>query len=317
MEALDIHNELMRSPHSFFKNALTFFNENQFDKALQSIDAAIIFSNNSPFYIYQKIRFLYHLNATSLDLIHIDPIPSCSSFIVSQLEYLYKHGSLYILCRCIDYLQKLESYNLDGLKQLLQHHHIPYCLAQCYNTLVTQKDKPFLKLAQKAMVQDDYLLCLNYCELYLKLHPTSSQVCYLQAYSHHMLGHLLTAKNYYLNYLDLQPQSAKAYTNIALISMELGNYDLAISYFQKAIALDSDNVDYLLYLGECYYNSKKLDAAIATYKQAIKCAPNHLQSYFNLSHTYKKMSKLRHSKRYIKLIQKQLKTRKCRRSCIS
>lgn len=299
----------MRSPHSFFKNALTFFKQNQFDEALQSIDAAIIFSNNSPFYIYQKIRFLYHLNTLSLDIVHMHSMPSCSQFIVSQLEYLYKHSSLYILCRSIDYLQKLESYSLDVLNQLLQRHHIPYYLAQCYSALLVQKDKPFLRLAQKALVQDDYLLCLNYCELYLKLHPTTSKICYLQAYSHHMLGHLLTAKNYYINYLDLEPRNAEAYNHIALISMELGDYDLAISYFQKAITLDSDNIDYLLYLGECYYISKKLDAAITTYEQVTKRAPNNLQSYFNLSHTYKRMSKSRRSKHYMKLIQKQLKTR--------
>lgn len=299
METLDTSTLLHHSPQLYFKRALALLEEDNLPDALQCMDAAIVFSHHSPFYIYQKIRLLYQLGA----------MKNCSQLIVSQLEYLYKHGSLYILCRLIDYFQKINHYNTDDLSKLLHHYHIPYCLANSYSTLLTQKNKPFLSLAQKAMFQDDYNLCLCYCELYLKLHPTTSEICLLQATAHHMLGHLLTAKNYYLEYLKLCPNHPKAFENMGLIAMELGEYDLAIDYLQKAVSAQPQNISYLLYLGECYSLAKKLDAAIATYEQVTRQEPNNLQSYFNLAHTYKRLSKNRLSRRYTKFIKKQLKNK--------
>jgi len=300
MELLYMTTPDIRSPHYFFKKSLNYFKEGQLYYTLQSIDAAIIFSNSSPFYIYQKIRFLYNL----------DTPENCSNFIVSQLEYLYKHSSLYILCRSIDYLVHLNSYDLNSLASLLACHQIPSCLADYYHAILVQKDKCFFKQAQKALIQDDYTLCLSYCDLYLKLHPVTPKISKLQAYSHHILGHLHTAKKYYLQSLELDPNNAESYNNIGLISMELGDYDTAICYFQKASTLNPDNLNYQLHLGECYYIARRLADAIHTYENIAQKFPTNLQNYFNLSHTYKKMCKNRLSKRYAKIIQKQLKTPK-------
>lgn len=296
MEAIATHGSLQLSPQAYFKNALLLFNNQQLSPALQAIDAAIVFSNNSPFYIYQKIRILYDLGAYK----------SCSQLIVSQLEYLYKQGSLYILCRVLDYFQKMNHYELDDFKNLLNHHHIPYCLADSYNTLLTQKDKPFLLLAKKAMAQDDYTLCLCYCNLYCKIHPITPDIMYMKAYSYHMLYNLIPARNNYMEYLMTQPDNPSAYINVSLISMELGDYTIAINYLQQAFAMDSSNTQYLFYLGECYYAAKKFKEAIATYEIIAKLEPGNLQNCFNLSHAYKKINKRRLSKRYLKRIKKQL-----------
>lgn len=300
MEAIKIHSSFQLSPQAYFKDALLLFNEQQLQPALQSIDAAIVFSNHSPFYIYQKIRILYDLGAYK----------SCTQLIVSQLEYLYKQGSLYILCRVLNYLQKMNHYNLDDLKNLLIHHHVPYCLADSYNTLLTQKDKPFLPLAKKAMVQDDYSLCLCYCNLYCKVKPITPDIMYMKAYSYHMLCDLIPARNNYLEYLKAQPNNTSAYINVSLISMELGEYAVAIDYLKQASDMDPSNTQYLFYLGECYYAAKKFEQAIATYEAIANLEPNNLQNCFNLSHAYEKINRRRLSKRYLKCAKKQLKLNK-------
>lgn len=299
MKTLDTHNLLQRSPHQYFKDALELFQCNQLPAALQSLDAAIVFSQNSPFYIYQKIRLLYQIGA----------LQSCNELIVSQLEHLYKHGSLYILCRSLDYLQKVTPYPLNELRTLLDEHRVPYCLADSYSIWLYQKDKPFFSLAEKALVQGHYTLCLSYCELYLKLYQSNAHICYMQGFCHHILGHLIQAKCYYQEYVKFNPNEASSYVHVGLIAMELGDYPLAITYLEHASNLEPNELNYQLYLGECYYAAKKYNLAATTYTSIITKEPTNLQSYFNLSHTYKKMSKNRLSKRYTRSIQKQLKNR--------
>lgn len=297
MEALETYGSFQLSPQTYFKNALLLFENQQLSSALQAIDAAIVFSNNSPFYIYQKIRILYNLG----------DYRSCSQLIVSQLAYLYKHSSLYILCRILDYLQKMNHYTLGDLKKLLGYHHVPYCLADSYKTLLTQKDKPFLLLAKKAMVQDDYTLCLCYCQLYCKLHPVTPDIMYMKAYSYHILCDLIQARTNYIAYLKAQPNNTLAYIHVSFISMELGDYEVATDYLQKASDMEPSNKQYLFYLGECYYNAKKYEQAITTYEAIAKLEPDNLQNCFNLFHAYQKINKRRLSRHYLKRIQKHLK----------
>lgn len=296
MDALETCDLLQRSPHAYFKKALALFEAHQFPSALQAIDAAIVFSHNAPFYIYQKIRLLYQLGA----------LKNCSELILAQLEHLYRHASLYLLCRSIDYLQQINQYDSKYLAKILKHRHIPYCLADSYQTLLTQKNKPFMALAKKAMVQDDYPLCLCYCELYLKIHSKTPEILSIQAYAYHMLGDLVKAKNSASQELKISPKKAPVLAHLGAIFMEIGDYSSAIDAFKKAASLEPTNTEYLLYLGECYYVAKKTEAAISTYERIALEDPSNLQNYFNLSHTYKKLSKRRLSNRYSRLIKKHL-----------
>lgn len=299
MESLDTYSLLKQSPQEYFKDALELFHKKQLPAALQALDVAIVFSHNSPFYIYQKIRLLYQIGANQ----------SCNELIVSQLEHLYKHGSLYILCRSLDYLQKATPYPISELRTLLYEHGVPYCLADFYGIWLVHKEKPFFKLAKKAMYQDHHELCLAYCDLYLKLHETNAELCYMQGYCHHMLGNLMLSKNYYTEYIKFNPNEASGYIHLGFISTELGDYEIAREQFERAISIEPDNVDYQLYLGECYYMAKKYKEATAIYERMNTEDSSNLQSCFNLSHTYQKMSKNRLSKRYIKQITKHLKNR--------
>lgn len=50
----------------------------------------------------------------------------------------------------------------------------------------------------------------------------------------------------------------------------MGNYDEAVSIFQSAIALKSDDAEYYSGLGDSYYNLEKLDLALGAYKKATE-----------------------------------------------
>lgn len=301
----------IRSPQAFFSNALAAFHANEPIEALQFLDTAIVLSHNAPFYIYQKIRFLYECEENI-----IDGQPNCQTFILSQLEYLYNHASLYLLCRTIDYLNRVSHYDMDTFKEVLKTHHVPYCLADHYDVLLRKKQKPFLKWAQKAFLQDDYILCLDYCHLYLKLYPTTSEICYMQAFSYHMLGELMEAKPYYERYLSFNPKLAEAHRYLAYLYMDLRQFEKAIKSFQKAASLEISPLEDLLHVGECYYAAKKWEQAIATYKSILDKSPGYIQCYFNLTQAYRKALKPRHVKKTLKLAQKEIK-KKNRKSTVS
>lgn len=285
------------APHTYFKNALILFENGEVEAALQTMDAAIVFSNNSPFYIYQKVKLLYHLGA----------LKSCTQLIVSQLEYLYKYSSLYILCRVINYLQLINHYTKPQLEKLLHSHHVPYCLAQHYHEWLTLKHKPFFKLAQKAMFQDNYRLCLDYCQIYLKCYPPTIQLLEMQAYTYHILGDLASAEQIYQKCLHLDATSTTIYEQLVMIYMELGQYEAAIAQLKYLLNLEPTHKDYLSYLGECYTLSKQPKLALQTYKTINKYYPDDIQNYFNLSHIYRKTNKKWHAHRCLKHVKKHLK----------
>ncbi len=299
MEAHGAEQCLHLSPQNYLKNAIHLLGNEQLQDALQAIDAAIVFSNNSPFYIYQKIKFLFKLGAHT----------SCSQFIFSQLEYLYKHGSLYIVSRSIDYYQKINQLTTWQLIEVLKQSKIPYCMANIYTEILTTRERPYLKRAKKAMVQDHYRLCICYCDLYLKTHPLNKKILYMKAHAYHMLNELETAISFYKEYIKLSPMEPNVYVELASAYMELRKYSEALEHFQKASYMEPTNKEYLSYIGECYLHTKNYPQALATYQTVAKYHPNDIQNCFNLSHTYLKAHKKMLSNRYLKKVKKQLKQR--------
>ena len=297
MGATDISSNLKLSPLSYLKVALRLLSENKLQGALQSIDAAIVFSHNSPFYIYQKIRILYDLGAYK----------SCSNLIVSQLEYLYKHSSLYILYRSIDYYQKINNLSNNDLEELLKSLKVPYSLAEDYSDLLITKNINFLRRAKIAHVKDKHTTCISYLDLYTKNHLVTSEVLHMKADSYHLLGDLSTALIYYKDYLDLEPDNPNTYMYIGQVLMELNQNFEAIQYFKKSCDLDPTNKDCLSCLAECNLVLGKYDVAVSIYQTIEKYYSKDIQNYFNLFYTLKKLNKTLSIRRYHKKIKELIK----------
>ena len=299
VDTFGVMNFSKQSPKFYAQKAFFLMRNGQTNDAIQCMDTAIILSHNAPFYIFKKIILLYHSGNHTV----------CNDFILSQLSHLYKDGSLYILCRTLCYFQRINHYDINTLKAYLNAYQIPCPLADCYNMILRRKYKPLYKLADKAMVQDYYLLGIDYLQICLKCtyaRKHYSDIYYKLGYSYHMLGRLLDSKKYYEFYLASQPNSADALIHLGFISMELSDLGAAIHYFNKACVMVPNHPDYPLYLGECFYLAKRYSEAISTYEVFLQTHPDNLQVYFNLSQTYKKMSKYHLSKHYTKFIHKKL-----------
>ena len=299
METLSANELLNRTPLSTLHDARQQLNDGELPEALQTIDAAIIFSGSGPFYIYQKIRIMYDAGA----------LESCSEFIETQLEQLYKHASLYILCRTLDYYQKINHLPLTEFRDFLHTHTIPTCLADHYVTLLTQKHLPFLQLAKKALVQDDYHLASSYCTLILKIDPNNKEALYINGYAYHMLRDLDKANFYYDSYLQHNLCDPHAYVMLGSVYLEQGVPTLAMDYFEKAACLDPTNKEYLSYVAECHLAHTNYLKALGVYQRIAKYYPNDIQNLFNLAFAYKKARKKCRSKFCVVKAKRQLKLR--------
>lgn len=272
------------SPYTYFQKSLYFVRQNCQSEALQAIDTAILFSNSTPFYIYQKVKLLFNLGM----------LEACSQFILTQFRYFSRNASLYLLCRLIDYYQKINHLDNHELAELLTSCKVPFCLSTEYQHLLEDPHYNLMPLINKAMFQDKYTLCLSYCEVLLKTRHPRNEFYFLKGYFHHMLRDLVEARTYYKHYISLEPKDSMVYDHLGQVYMEEGLYLNALEAFHIAGMYQPNEKSYKMHLAECYYVCRQYDACAHVYEELSALFPDDLQIAFNLSCLYKK-----HNKKYL------------------
>ena len=81
---------------------------------------------------------------------------------------------------------------------------------------------------------------------------------------------------------------AEEYREKGLQAQQIGNYDMALSYFQKAIQTDPQYAPAFNDLGVLYESRNLLDLAEQSYLTAIEWDANYLPAYYNLAALYEK-----------------------------
>lgn len=94
------------------------------------------------------------------------------------------------------------------------------------------------------------------------------------------------AADAYREYLAVQPQDSAARARMVHLLVEAGQYDAAMAELDKSGPAQAPSVDTLKLKADIEIGQKKLDAAIATLKQAIRLAPNDAQMHGGLGRTY-------------------------------
>lgn len=284
------------SVHDYFKEALDLFNQGEFSLAFDCLDTAIILSHHCPFYIYQKTRKLFELGH----------LKACLNWILSNLEHLYHHSSLYLICRTLDFLQRCNHYTNLQLQTLLHEREIPYCLAKHYKTWLTCSQKDIFNLAKETFENENYSLCASYCELYLRYYSHNASIIYYAAYSYQMACNVHKAKEMYTLYDEQLHHSPESIISLALILMEAQDYISCIHYLKELLTIEPHNILYLSYLAECYYQAQCPAKALSVYKQLLKIDPHNRQVLFDLYHLYRRLEKKWLAKHYLKQAQKKL-----------
>lgn len=101
----------------------------------------------------------------------------------------------------------------------------------------------------------------------------STQAALQTALAHHRAGRLPQAEAIYQQILQVEPQHADALHMLGLVAAQLGNAQVAINLFQRAIASKSSDPAFHFNLGLALQNTGNLEQAAASYRNAIALKP--------------------------------------------
>jgi tetratricopeptide (TPR) repeat protein len=80
--------------------------------------------------------------------------------------------------------------------------------------------------------------------------------------------------------------AAQAYSAQGLVYLEKGQYDLAITEFDKALTIAPSSPELYNNRGIVYSKARQYDLAISDFTKAVELAPDAIQAYYNRGITY-------------------------------
>jgi len=112
------------------------------------------------------------------------------------------------------------------------------------------------------------------------------------ALQYYQAGQWGAAEQLYREVLADDPQNADAHHLLGLVALQSGKYQLAVEQILLATRLNSGVAAYHSNLGIAYHALKKLDDAIACFRQAIGISPNHAEAHNNLASALQEQGKV-------------------------
>jgi len=124
----------------------------------------------------------------------------------------------------------------------------------------------------------------------VQLDPTSEDAVSTLAYLYNELGEGARAVQI-LNGVPEPDRSAKLYSALGYTYEQQKDYKNAIAAYQKAVNLDTDNLDAMRGLAQNLMSDGQTDAALKQYQQIIQADPQDSQSYMRMAEIYRRDGK--------------------------
>lgn len=140
---------------------------------------------------------------------------------------------------------------------------------------------------QAAVWKDTESLFTNVTQLY----PNSQLAHGIVAGSFYEKGNLQAAINSYMASLNIRP-TARSFTNIGIVLVDAGQYDVAIEASQEALKLDPTASLAQLNIGVAYVRQSKFLEAAEAFRETIKMDPTAVSAYFNLGVSEEKLGNM-------------------------
>ena len=236
-----------------FHNSLEFLRLSNYQSAMESIDLAITSNSYKNFYMFQKIKILFVAQMFS----------QCSDYITENLKSLYNHSSLYIFSQILYYYHASSGCSISALEDLLLTNNIPSILAHEFPSFIDHPDTNLLEKIIYSKESDEYLTCIDYCDLLLNKDTSNLTAHLIKAKCHCLLGNHDLGISAYNDAVTLAPNVSSIYAELGTVFLSLNDYPKAITNFQKALDLDSSNIDLVTQLAESYADYLKVADACA------------------------------------------------------
>ncbi|MGH7739309.1 MAG: tetratricopeptide repeat protein, partial [bacterium] len=85
------------------------------------------------------------------------------------------------------------------------------------------------------------------------------------------------------------PQFADPINNLAMMYEKAGNFDDALALLQQAVAINGNNSDYELNLGDVYLDKDQPDQALDAFQKASNLSPSDANVYNEMALTYERL----------------------------
>ncbi|NSW45907.1 MAG: tetratricopeptide repeat protein [Bacteroidales bacterium] len=114
----------------------------------------------------------------------------------------------------------------------------------------------------------------------------------IEANRQKILGNFEVVRSLYEKCIELNPNSAVAYYELASYYIQQNNLEKAITYAQKAIALSPNNLWYQALMGVLYKQNRQFSKANKIYKKLIQKDPTRIDFWYELAYLYMYTGKL-------------------------
>jgi protein O-GlcNAc transferase len=112
------------------------------------------------------------------------------------------------------------------------------------------------------------------------------------ALEHHQGGQLQAAEQIYRQILQADPNQVDAIHLLGVLALQVGQYEMAVEYIGRAIALKGHSAAFHNNLGEAYRNWGKIPEAAACYRRALELNPDFAEAQNNLGVALNSQGKL-------------------------
>ena len=123
----------------------------------------------------------------------------------------------------------------------------------------------------------------------LEQFPKNINILYLLGTLEIQSNNFKNGTYYLLKAINLNPNVAPFYNNLAVAYTELSNFKDALFYVNNAISKKNDYYEAYNTKANIYFKQKKIDEAIDSYKKAISLNPKYVEAYNNLGVAYKEI----------------------------
>jgi predicted O-linked N-acetylglucosamine transferase (SPINDLY family) len=113
-------------------------------------------------------------------------------------------------------------------------------------------------------------------------HPASFILWNILGTAYQAMGEFEKAERGFRRIVEIKPDFAPAYNNIAFALEEQGKLDQALVAYKQAIDIKPDFVEAYYNMGVTLHKQNTLHRAIETYKRVLELEPSHTKAYSNL-----------------------------------
>jgi serine/threonine protein kinase/Tfp pilus assembly protein PilF len=161
-----------------------------------------------------------------------------------------------------------------------------YIKAKELSANATEKERLFIEAQYAGTVEQDEKKRTNTLKKLAAKYPKEKRALYYLGVNLHGQGFNDEALEAYNKALQLDPNYAEVYNDMAYTFLDLKEYERALGCFEKYISLNPNDANPHDSMAELFFRLGQLDEAIGKYKDALVIKPDFLESAFSISYIY-------------------------------